>query len=66
MKESRIKELKIGVSIIFCLYIANILFHFDYSDLSWNNNIGGYVKIILFFIILIIIKMIAEKTSKKI
>jgi hypothetical protein len=58
------KVTKIGLSIVFCLYIANILFHLDYSNLSWNNNAYGYLKIISIFIFLIIIKKIAEKTSK--
>lgn len=59
------KASKIAVLIIFCLVFAEILFHFDYSDMSWNNNTVGYLKIITWFIILFIIRMIAEKNFSK-
>jgi hypothetical protein len=58
------KKSKIAVLIITCLVFANILLKFDYSNLSWNNNSVGYLKIITMFVFLFIIKMIAEKTSK--
>lgn len=58
------KKSTIAVIIITCLVFANILLKFDYNNLSWNNNSVGYLKIIALFVILFIIKMIAEKTSK--
>ena len=55
---------KIAVLVIFILFFGNILFQFDYRDLSWNNNSVGYLKIITMFVILFVIKMIAKKTTK--
>jgi hypothetical protein len=56
----------IAVIIIISLFFAIILIQFDYTNLSWNNNSVGYVKIITMFVIFFVIKLIAKKTSKKI
>lgn len=37
---------------------------FDFSDLSWNNNVKGYIGLIV-FIILIFMKMYLNSNAKR-